>query len=452
LRFVTSNPPVSDPGAVNPHDTIVEQKIGQQEKSADEIDFGDAFESTPSDSISGSTSDTAMGIQNHSSIIKVTRSSVRILLMQSTTAAVFYSVGNLEIRSSRHVSPPLRGRVSIHASANKKSSISVEYNSKVHEYSLPCTLISPDSYSFIDVNQDSYRGSMVIVAETKGRFSVVNHLEIEDYLRGVVPLEIGKRPEIEIEALKAQAIAARTYTYKRMFENYRRSFDLWATVKDQVYGGANAEYRFTDNAIKMTKDIILTYGDSIINAYYHSTCGGQTATIEQVWDKPQAGYLKSIRDIDSSGKAYCSISPSFTWQESWTKKQFNSIIANSLSNMYPQKKFNGSVSDVSVNEFLPCGRIKSCTIKGSHWSLDIGGDKVRFVVRRTSENNPILRSANFKVISMDSKNVILSGKGYGHGIGMCQMGAIGRAQSGQSFEQILKAYYTGVSLSQVVKE
>jgi stage II sporulation protein D len=291
---------------------------------------------------------------------------------------------------------------------------------------------------------------MVLVSAPGGGFTVVNLVSVEDYLRGVVPLEIGRCKPEEIEAVKAQAIAARTYTYKKMLENRGMDFDILPTISDQVYGGVLAENPVCNEAINNTVDQVVVCRDSLIYAYYHSTCGGKTANIEDVWENKQPlSYLRSIDDADEDGNAFCAISASFFWDESWPLPEISDIVNRYSREVCPRKPATGTVISLTINSRFACGRTRECTIKTTSGSFRFGGDKIRFVLRRNQNGFPVLRSARITGVLKSSGSIVMKGKGYGHGIGMCQFGAIGRARAGQSCEQILKAYYTGVELKKI---
>jgi stage II sporulation protein D len=317
---------------------------------------------------------------------------------------------------------------------------------------LPCTLLSDNQYGFIELGDTAYRGSLVFFAGRPGTINVVNHLGIEEYLRGVVPLEMGNRTREEIEALKAQAVAARTYTCRRIAECTQEPYDLVPTVADQVYGGASAENREADLAVASTANLIMVSGDTLVMAYYHSTCGGITADVNEAWGKPARTYLSSIVDVDDAGRPWCRASSYFTWDESWSRRQFSAIVLEALRKTFPQRQFTGTVDNLTIDERYKCGRIRRATVSGNGWEQQVGSDQIRFVLRRGVAGSPILRSSNFTLITSDRNVVSISGKGYGHGVGMCQMGAIGRAQAGQNFVTILKSYYTGVSIARATVE
>ncbi|HEX3020349.1 MAG TPA: SpoIID/LytB domain-containing protein [Chitinispirillaceae bacterium] len=460
LRYIKVNPPDSSTVSVTDLqaeavDTIsaesksVDSSLIPAEAAPDDIDFSVVLDSATdtSSAVNVITVDTSSPLFRYPPC-KVLNKKVRIALERNVSVASFFAEGKIKLRSAA-VAVDFNGKIITRSSREGKVAV---FSSRGNgEILLPCTLISAGPDNLIKVDQLSYRGEIILISEKSGSFSIVNYIDVEQYLRGVVPLEIGKRPENLIEALKAQAIAARTYTYKRMMERRRASFDMTATIQDQVYGGADSEYRESNMAVNMTEDMIMVCEDSLIHAYYHSTCGGRTANIEDVWDKPYCSYLRSMSDLDSSGLPYCRISPRFNWQEQWSRRVFFDQIYNNLQKMYPGKDFQGNLKGLVIKEVFACGRIKDCTFSGQRWLIDIGGDKLRFVIRRDTPERSILRSANFKIISLGPKDVLISGTGYGHGIGMCQMGAIGRAGAGQSFEQILQAYYTGVRICKATK-
>jgi stage II sporulation protein D len=457
LRLIKYNPPKSS-STVSVSESKTETVVDTQTTTAEteavdslssfdtsatvEINFSSAFDSTiDTTSFATVASDSSLELKWYPPH-KIVKRRVRIALERNTSEASFSTSKKIFLKTSTKNIGITAQKFSVRCSKDGRFFFSGSKG--VREISCPCTLLTSGTEDLIMFNQVLYRGNLVLLSEQKGTFSVINHIDVEQYLRGVVPLEIGKRPESLIEALKAQAVAARTYTYKRMLERKNAPFDMTATVQDQVYGGADPEYRESDLAIKMTEDLIMVYKDSLINAYYHSTCGGKTANIEDVWEKPYCSYLRSVSDLNSSGQPYCQISPRFHWQEKWTSAIFFDQIRNNLSKAFPEKVRQGSIKEISVKESFSCGRVKRCVFSGNNWTVDMGGDRLRFIIRRDTPDKSILRSANFKIVSLGSKEVLISGTGYGHGVGMCQMGAIGRAAANQSFEEILKAYYTGV--------
>jgi stage II sporulation protein D len=382
--------------------------------------------------------------------IAVKKRPVRVLLKRGVKEMVAYSAASAEIFTPEG-SISFRGRMHLDATFALKNAVIATVNSVKKELRLPCTLYVNSTTNMLELGENGYRGAIIVVQEGADAISIINTLHIEDYLRGVVPLEIGSLSETELEALKAQTIAARTYTYKRMAQNADKPFDVASTVADQVYGGANAEAPAPDMAIRATKDQIMAYSNEIVDAYYHSTCGGKTANVEDVWGGDARPYLRSKSDTDKDGRPYCGHSASFKWTETWGMSQLSNTIKQyaaegSLTPPYE----NGALRRIEVRERFECGRVKQAAIITSAGEYLTSGEKARFVLRRSNNPQQVLRSSNFNNASFINGEITITGAGYGHGVGMCQVGAIARARAGETFEQILRAYYTDVAVRTVV--
>jgi stage II sporulation protein D len=380
--------------------------------------------------------------------VVVPTSTIRVAIKQGSVPVSLYVMGAFKVRSASLAQPVgSQGRVTFTLSSGPAVTLSLADDPSV-EVSVPCTLACVEETALFDLGQESYRGSLVILGGP--RPALVNHIDMEQYLCGVLPLEMGKVKIGEIEAMKAQAVAARTYAYNRILEREPRPFDVVRTVVDQVYGGANVETPESNAAIAATKGLVLVWRDSLAQVYFHSTCGGRTAAINEVWPHSAfCEYLSAVDDLDEQGTPYCSISRVFTWKESWSADQLSSILRARVGKTFPGKRFAGRLRAIEVRKRLPCGRVQSCVFESSKGEVECGGDKIRFVLRRKSARGNLLRSANFEVVENGPDRFSLEGRGYGHGVGMCQMGAIGRARQGQNFEQILGAYYRGVRIQKV---
>ena len=162
--------------------------------------------------------------------------------------------------------------------------------------------------------QKSYRGVLSYVA-TDTALVIVNRVDVEEYLRGVVPLEIGARQTSDHAAVEAQAVAARSFTYTRMLSGVSRPFDLRATESDQVYGGVSAETFWGDLAVAATAGWVLSYRGTVVTAPYHSACGGSTALPSETWRGGQDGYLRSVSDTSPrTGRPWCDLAPRAQWE------------------------------------------------------------------------------------------------------------------------------------------
>jgi stage II sporulation protein D len=315
----------------------------------------------------------------------------------------------------------------------------------------PLVLRPSDPGGLVTWNGRRYRGELSIAARDSGLL-VVNRLPLEDYLRGVVPLEIGAtRTPDERAAVEAQAVAARSYTFVRL-ANAWRSYDVVATVADQVYGGAEAERPVADAAVAATRGLVLLYGGRIVSAPYHSTCGGSTAEVDEVWwREPPQPYLRRVSDrIPGTSHYYCERSPNFTWTRSYDALSLSSTLDRYLRRYAAAPSGAvGAARLVSTRGTTPSGRAAALRITTDRGSFDVRGDDMRFVLR--SRGGEILNSTYFTVepvVGPDGhlRQLTVRGGGNGHGIGMCQWGAIGRARAGQDFRTILRAYYPGTDV------
>ena len=311
-------------------------------------------------------------------------------------------------------------------------------------------VVRPEN-GFVRWNGKRYRGELVITPTDSGLL-VVNRLPMDDYLRGVVPLEIGNRTSAEMAAVQAQAVAARTYAYKHLSDT--RSFDMYATVQDQVYGGIDAEVPLSDTAITATRDVVVLYNGQPITTPYHSTCGGSTAGVSEVWyDQPDEPYLRPVSDrIPGTNNYYCDPSPRFSWTQSYDAASLRAVMERYLASYTNAPKANlGRITDVREQGRTASGRVAALTVRTESGSYTLRGNDIRFVLR--DPKGTILNSTLFSLTATTNggevSDLTLNGRGYGHGIGMCQWGAIGRARAGQDYRTILETYYPGTTIGRI---
>jgi stage II sporulation protein D len=287
-----------------------------------------------------------------------------------------------------------------------------------------------------------YHGGLTIFRDRTG-LTVVNRVGLEDYLAGVVSAEMGRRDVADREALAAQAVISRTFALKNLGKRRTEGFDLYPTVVDQVYGGLGAETPLAWEAVRETSGQVLTFGGALIDAFFYSTCGGQTADGTEVYAGANRPYLRTIRDEDSQGEAYCRISPRFRWREEWTGDQLRNIFQRGLRTAAFRE-----VRSVRVVARTRSDRVGRIAIMVDNTEIPVEGPAVRQVLHPVNE--PLLRSGAFTLSESRQGGVltglVAEGKGAGHGVGFCQWGAVGRARAGQDFRQILEAYFPGTSL------
>jgi len=292
-----------------------------------------------------------------------------------------------------------------------------------------------------------YRGSAELRVVGAGEVTAINILPMEVYLLGVVPLEIGPRGPEELAAVEAQAVAARTYAVAHLGGHAEMGFDLFGSVADQAYGGIRAERSESTMAVRETAGRVLLYAGRPIRAFYHSTCGGRTAAVEEVLDREPAPYLRSVSDRAPDGTDYCSASPRYRWSVSWTRQELDSVARRELAAHFGVRVDDmGRVDELEVVHRTPSGRVRDLAFRGLGMELVLSRLDIR---RALPRDDRILNSTDFSVADRGDGLVELQGRGYGHGAGMCQWGAIGRARAGQTYQQILEAYYPGATLVDV---
>lgn len=302
------------------------------------------------------------------------------------------------------------------------------------------------------VDGKGYRGELLVFASGGDRVTVVDVLDIESYLRGVLPEEIGRGGANGLEAVKAQAVAARSYTLAYLNRWRARGFDLLDTVDDQVYGGIASERPETDRALRETCGVVALSSGAPIEAYYSSTCGGMTAAPEEVWGRPARSYLTVHRDSAGEGKdPFCLASPLVRWHETWTGEELERILKKSLGSVMDVRDASrwGRLRDLRINRRSASDRVQELEIAFDRKSVTIGGDRIRWVLRRS--NGAPLRSALLRKIEIARskkgiRRISIDGAGYGHGIGLCQMGALGMANAGYDYMAILHFYYRGAQI------
>lgn len=298
-----------------------------------------------------------------------------------------------------------------------------------------------DNESTVVLDGKGFRGNLEFSALGNG-IQTVNIIDVEDYLKGVVPHEIGRLDNSGSEALKAQAVAARTYAFRHFGSRISQGFDVYADVRDQVYEGRNGEYALSNQAVEATRGVIMEYQGKMIDAYYHSTCAGHTESVA-TWDRSSIPYLSSVPDHDSQGNTWCSESSYRKWEVRIADSDLASLVRKNAATAKADKVFSFSrIEQIFILDRLPGGRVGNLLVATDNGSLQVKGDRTRWLFKQGTK---ILPSANFD-IAHTAGQWVFTGKGFGHGIGMCQMGARGRSRAGQPYRDILWHYYQGIDL------
>ncbi len=284
-------------------------------------------------------------------------------------------------------------------------------------------------WSDTDVVIFNGRGSRgeYIISVTDDGLQAVNHIPVEQYLYGIIP---GEMPYTWSEAaLMAQAVASRTYALYIREQNRHLPYDVSASVASQVYGGVDAEKPSTTIAVDATQGQVMTFGGNLIAAYFHADSGGHTEDARNVWDV-DIPYLKGAPDR-FSGKV-----PGSDWQCYLLFTRMGKFLTQA-------GKSAGMVRGINILEKSPTGRVLKIEIVTDAGRLEMSGNHFRMNFGST-----VIKSTRFQVASK-ADGVLLTGKGYGHGVGMSQQGAGRMALAGFTYRQILEFYYPGITISDV---
>lgn len=306
---------------------------------------------------------------------------------------------------------------------------------------------------FVVANGRRYRGRIHVNAPPGRGLTVMNRLPLESYIAGVVPPEIGARRPDEEAAVLAQAIVSRSFALKNRGRWESLGFDAFADTRDQVYLGVAVETPQAWDAVRKTAGQVLRYEGDVIDAYFHSTCGSSTAAVDEAFATVRSRpYLRSVSDKSGGGHYYCDISPRFRWREEWDGSSLRAILSRTLPSVTP---LSGDglqrITDVVVSHRTKSGRAKELRIVFERGDVRIPGPEVRTALR--PEPDRILSSGAFQLTVTKNggqvTRLVAAGGGSGHGAGMCQWGAIGRARAGQDYRKILTTYFPGTKIEKL---
>ncbi len=273
----------------------------------------------------------------------------------------------------------------------------------------------------LQIENRTYRNAIQVLKNPKGTLTVVNEVDVEDYLGGVLPSEmIPTWPE---EALKAQAVISRTYAVFKNIENQNFPFTLSADVASQVYNGKSAEKPATNRAVEKTRGEILVHQGKIFPTFFHSTCGGRTTRADYQWKIEPHPSLKGVEC------PYCRASKYYSWKATFS--------ASEIQRRLRKKGFLVSgIQDIRAEKIDASGRPRIFVIRHSGGTLEIPANDFRVALGPDQ-----MRSTLIQVARSDDGEFIFKGKGWGHGVGLCQYGAKQLAELGYDYADILRYYY-----------
>ncbi len=332
--------------------------------------------------------------------------------------------------------------------------------------------ISANAKGNLFLDSTEYRGSLVFVRQSGSDMTVISKLGMDEYLYSVTPSEIPASSGME--ALKTQAVCARTYATENSNRHSSMGFQLCNSQHCQMYKGVSSEHKNTNQAVDATHGEVLTYNGKIITAVYSASCGGETESVENVWGTPYP-YLKGVKD------PYCK---EIQWE---TSLDFASIAKSLQAKGYDF----GAIRSIEITEKTSTGRVLQLKITGEKQTKTFGKEQARTILGLRSQMYDIVPQNAFRILTAGgflywnlsgreiinetglskiegntitvltaengetvkkqiptiSESFVIKGRGNGHGVGMCQNGAMGLAEHGYSYEEILKHYYTGVEIT-----
>lgn len=323
----------------------------------------------------------------------------------------------------------------------------------------------------------TYSGVIEIRFDNEGKLDAINELPLDDYIEGVLPSEMPS--DFPLEALKAQAVAARSETISKIgLKHLNDPYHLCAHVHCQVYSGITRRVESAVKAVRETKGEVLRFGNEIIDAAYSANSGGFSENRENVWAAPPVPYLKGKlhadpsyaktfkldltkeedvkKWIDDKPPVYSNpagfhqipslqkLAKNFRWEVSISRKELEEIL---------QKKIGENIG--TIYDIIPyvrgvSGRILEIEILGSLRNLRI---KKELAIRRALSHTALQSSCFYVIVETDSAGVptefTFKGAGFGHGVGMCQTGAGVMALKNKTYREILQQYYPGVKIERL---
>jgi SpoIID/LytB domain protein len=322
-----------------------------------------------------------------------------------------------------------------------------------------------------------FRNTLEFAVDPTGKLTVINTLPVEVYLAGVVPAEM--HPDFPAEALKAQAVAARSEVFFRLGTRHLTDgFDLCADTHCQVYNGITRENENTTRAVAATAGLIMKRDGKIAEAVYHAVCGGQTEDNESIWHGTAQPHLRAVFDgagradalgntltkselvskwIDSKPPVYCNTLAKdfpntlayaqkyFRWETAINREELQQHITKITGESF------GDLLDILPQQRGRSGRITKLQIVGTQKSFEMSSE---LMIRRALSKTTLWSSCFVVTKEMGGfvpKKFIFRGAGWGHGVGLCQIGAGVMAARGKSFKEILQHYYKGVALAAAPK-
>lgn len=382
---------------------------------------------------------------------------IRILLGARTSPLTVTGIGEISVYNAdkKPIQKVTTGQAVVVGIKNHKLTV----NGKTVDGEIYIKSWQGKTSAAVKVDGKPYRGAVKIIPTSSGAMMIVNETSIESYLYGVVPAEAV--PSWPQEALKAQAVAARTYALYNMNQSASKPYDVKPTTSNQVYNGQAGEYDSTTRAVDATKGMVMKYKGSLIEALFHADGGGYTEDSVNVWGSV-VPYLKGVKD-------YSNNSDTSAWTVTLTRSALESKLKAAGKDVGTLKEIKLSTlrkRPIKADDRGVSGRVLNATFVGSKKSITTSGDTIMKMLGLKStlfdfyvNVKPPTSADSFKspkayhTFKKASDTVYIRGYGWGHGLGLSQWGAAAMAQKAGSskdyYKTILTHYYSGITIDKM---
>jgi len=361
-----------------------------------------------------------MGALIFPSVVRAQTPSVRVALLQDVSDARLSVPGPCRLKDAR-TGAVLSEQPELKWQEVRPGARGVRLGDR--ELASEAVIVEPLRESEIRLNAKPYRGEFLLLRTASGRITIINRVDLEEYLVGALASEVNA--DWPIEALRAHAVVSRTAVAHRIWINRSRPFDVTADTRTHLYYGASAERPSTREAVFSTRGEVLAYNGEILSAAFHANCGGHTESASALWDVPAD--LPPLRGV---ADPYCRGMRHFTWRGLLSGEQIVRALGELGGGI-------GTLRSFEVRERDRSGRVTFVRLTGDRGSVDLPGRRFRELLGANR-----LQSLNFHVRNFWGW-FFFDGFGWGHGVGLCQWGAYGMAKKGNKMEEILAFYFPG---------
>lgn len=354
--------------------------------------------------------------------------SVQVAIVRQAESALISPQGDVKVVTPEGRSSPLEWKGDLKLEPR-------EGGLRLSQLSLASeTRLVPRGGGLIRVGRNLHRGALILRLDPGQTVTVVEELGIEDYIEGILPHEMD--PDWPLEALKAQAVVARTFAYANRGKFRKDGFDLTADTRSQVYRGLTDVNERVREAVRSTRGEVLGWDGRLLPVYYHSCCGGRTQSAADAWGGVPGLSPRPLRGVKDP---WCAGSPHMRWTAYFSWPDVMAAVER-------RRRLPGPLKALRIGRRDVAGYVRSFVARVGRDDHDVRASDLRAGLGEAD-----MKSVRVHKVLLRKKGVEFVGSGFGHGVGLCQWGARAQAQKGRSYESILSFYFPGSELSEVVE-